>query len=101
MPNYDHIFNKNDNTNGGINTNTVLSSTEVFSGNVTFITVVLNMFLDDANLVINMFMLSTITRSIHGTHVMCIIFFFYIKIYQIMTIFLMRNTSTSVKSKPG
>ena len=66
---------KNSNTNGGINTNTTSTSTGAFSRYVTFITIVLNMFLDDAYLVISMFMFSTITRSIPGTRVMFIIFF--------------------------
>lgn len=66
---------KNCNTNRGINTNTTSYSTGAFSRYVTFITIVLNMFLDDAYLVISTFMFSTITGSIPGTRVMFIILF--------------------------
>jgi hypothetical protein len=77
---------ENINTNGG-NYNNNASSSGAFSRYITLVTLVLNMLLDYTIIISSMFMFSTITGLFRFSHVVFIIFFFLIKICQIMTIF--------------
>lgn len=63
---------ENGHNNGG-NNNNALSGSKAFSEHVVLFTLVLNMLVDDAIPVINMFMFRTITRSSFYSHVIFII----------------------------
>lgn len=75
---------ENVNINGG-NTN-ASSSTRAFSGYFTTLILVLNMLLD-AFVHVSIFMFITMLGSLPFANVMFITLIFWIKIYQIMTIF--------------